>query len=734
MLSKIIVASLFVYGVLSKSAFIGDVKRAELFELTDDEVAVFRITLPDDELLQLKEDIKKGGILPPPPPGMGDFGDMQFPNDTLDMPFPPPFPGMEADADGEFIPPPPPFDNEDSFKTKNATMTVEIKNKEKAFDKITFSLGGSSSRTFGKQGYNIKIRDDEDLYGRIHFRLRPDAREATFMRSKLVCDIHNRLGLPSISANYATLYINDVYMGFYVLLDALKLSWVEFEYDDKNSTTLYQCKNMNNNLTVKTSSTGCENENEEVTDHSEWNEFLTRLDEAQSAEDIEDIFDIDQFLTEIAYEYLAGSWDHYLKFGHNFYLYKPKNDKWKFMLYDFDGEMGQDVSMGAGGAPGQFQNTTSTNRSTDFPNYSFADWTNSRHLIDILILNNSTRFDNILRNFVTEVFNPTVLFPHIDELKEFIRPYVELDKTPDENGKYPGRLNEESGDYSFAEWEANSEFTKVKSSQGSQSYGLKYWILAKYRYVCKAYDIDCDPVYLDENYEIPVVKEVEAQGEMTFGPPPPPNMAKAQQPVNLGLAAPPTITITATATTDVPTITIEEVSVTETEVNATETEVNVTETEASATETEVNVTETEASATEASTTAEKASTTKKSNSTKKKSKTTTKKGNKAIKPSKKTKKIHKPKKSTKTKKINNKNKHKTSILKPKYQCWGEIIGRPCSHHAPVNHNHHKLQQIMKKLNKGNKKVAHKKNNSHKNKKSNSHKNKKDTHKNKKKYK
>jgi len=304
-------------------------------------------------------------------------------------------------------------------------------------------------------------------------------------------------------------------MGFYILLDAFKLSWVEYEYDDKDSTSLYQCKNMQNLLTAKSSSTGCENENEEVTDHSEWIELLTRLDAAQSAEDIEDIFDVDQFLTEIAFEYLSGSWDHYLNFGHNFYMYKPKDDKWKFLLYDFDGEFGQDVSMGVAGIPGQ---GAIRSNNTNFPAYTFEEWTKPRHLIDILILKDSTRFDNILRNFVKKAFNPTVLFPHIDELKKFIRPYVELDKIPDENGKYPGRLNEKAKDYSFKEWEANSEFTRVGSSQGfGQSYGLKYWILAKYRYVCKAYKIDdCDPVYLDENYEIPVDKEVEPKEEMTI--------------------------------------------------------------------------------------------------------------------------------------------------------------------------------------------------------------------------
>ena len=45
---------------------------------------------------------------------------------------------------------------------------------------------------------------------------------------------------------FESLYINNEYMGFYVLLDAFKLSWVEFEYDDIDSTSLYQCKSRNN--------------------------------------------------------------------------------------------------------------------------------------------------------------------------------------------------------------------------------------------------------------------------------------------------------------------------------------------------------------------------------------------------------------------------------------------------------------------------------------------------------
>jgi len=35
------------------------------------------------------------------------------------------------------------------------------------------------------------------------------------------------------------------------------------------------------------------------------------------------------------------------------------------------------------------------------------------------------------------VFNPSTLYPRIDELKNYIKPMVEMDKTPNTEGKYP---------------------------------------------------------------------------------------------------------------------------------------------------------------------------------------------------------------------------------------------------------------------------------------------------------
>ncbi len=98
-----------VCSVFSKSDFIGDAKkRAKLFELTDNEVAVFRITLPEEEFAQLKEDVSSGEGMPPPPQ-LDENGNLLPP------------PGAEIGSDGRPI-----LDFGEEFKTKNGTLIVEV--------------------------------------------------------------------------------------------------------------------------------------------------------------------------------------------------------------------------------------------------------------------------------------------------------------------------------------------------------------------------------------------------------------------------------------------------------------------------------------------------------------------------------------------------------------------------------------------------------------------------------
>ncbi len=126
-------------------------------------------------------------------------------------------------------------------------------------------------------------------------------------------------------------------MGFYIISDAYKKSWIEDVYGEENTITLYQCNQMVN-FTVS-GKDGCINENDEVIDHSKWESSLTAVENAKSPEDLEDIFEIDHFLKEMALDYLTGSTDH-INTGHNFYFYKQPNGKWIYLSYNFDLDFG----------------------------------------------------------------------------------------------------------------------------------------------------------------------------------------------------------------------------------------------------------------------------------------------------------------------------------------------------------------------------------------------------------
>ncbi|ORX85028.1 hypothetical protein BCR32DRAFT_305672 [Anaeromyces robustus] len=370
-------------------------------------------------------------------------------------------------------------------------MIVNINGKENNFDKVTFSLSGYFAGYLSKPQFKLKIRGKKNLYGRTQLKLRSDTSDPTLLRTKLISDIHNHLGIPSLSAGYTTLYINDEYMGLYILTDMYKLSWAEFEYGEKDTTSLYKCDVSQ----LTQDSSDCKNENDDVEDTTEWDEFINTLDNANSASDIEDIFDIDQFLTEMAIDFLTGGWDHYEN-AHNYIMFKPKNGKWLYLSHDFD----LDLS-------GALLNPVSNLEEFIM---------NNTHLTDILIFEDPTRFNKILQDIIIKVFNPAILFPYIDELKALIKSYIEKDKIPDENGNYPGRFNSSVKDFStLEEREANSEFTTVKSYY-RYSYGIKYWILIRYRYICITYKMEYDPIYMDNNYKYEVDKDVEYKGVNTI--------------------------------------------------------------------------------------------------------------------------------------------------------------------------------------------------------------------------
>ena len=56
---------------------------------------------------------------------------------------------------------------------------------------------------------------------------------------------------------------------------------------------------------------------------------------------------------------------------------------------------------------------------------------------------------------------------------------------------------------------SNGKFTTINEpTVRIDAYGIKYWIIDRYREVCTYYNLECDPVFIDGNYQYSINKEV----------------------------------------------------------------------------------------------------------------------------------------------------------------------------------------------------------------------------------
>ncbi|ORX56523.1 hypothetical protein BCR36DRAFT_402536 [Piromyces finnis] len=413
---------------------------------------------------------------------------------------------------------------EDNKYIKGVQMDFVIDGKKTySYSSIKIKIGGQHTKTVRKPGYNIIIQDkNESLLGRKHIRLRSDMRDASMIRSKLTCDLLNHLRLPSISANYCHLYIRGEFMGLYIIQDIYKPSWIKSYYKNviPNKLVLYHCKGIGSDMTRNNINT-CIN----LSAKSSFNplkKFLKSIENANTRADVESFMDVDEFIKVWIIEWLIGSWDHMLQSGKNYYLYLQNNGKWQILIYDFDSTFGQFLpkdyvlpeddgvlkkekiskNIKNNIKDNEFNNTDENINKWQYEkkelspvvigpymnelssSYDFTDWYVNRTIVDILVKNDEESFLKNLVEIIENGFNPKFLFPRIDEIREWLDPYIKEDRT-EVNGQLPGRINVHGKglDFTYEDFK-ESDYTTINSGVG-----IKKWIQDRYDFVCQHYNI-----------------------------------------------------------------------------------------------------------------------------------------------------------------------------------------------------------------------------------------------------
>ncbi|KAG4088829.1 hypothetical protein H8356DRAFT_957743 [Neocallimastix lanati (nom. inval.)] len=354
------------------------------------------------------------------------------------------------------------------------------------FKKVEFKTGGNWSRSNDRVGFNLKLNKNDRLFNTKNIKLRPDTTDFTSMRTKIAMELLYKWNLPSPHSTYIELYINDKYFGLYYLEDGVKPNWIKNMYElpkDEEITTLFNCKKDGALMNLETAN-HCFNSNDDYANYTQpIDEAFGAIEKATSIEDLKKVINIDQFIKNIAIEFLFGSYDHFIVHAHNYLLYKKADGIWDMILVDFDNELGNGLLSSWSFVLNRTADDITKIKLEEMPK-------EESNIFNVAILKDQTLFKKALHELLVTGFNPDFIFPRIEEIKKLITPYVEKSITPNEDGSYPGVINLIGSPSVHTLKDFEDSFT----SEDQMKIGLKTWIQKRFEFACETYGFDKDEI------------------------------------------------------------------------------------------------------------------------------------------------------------------------------------------------------------------------------------------------
>ena len=203
--------------------------------------------------------------------------------------------------------------------------------------------GNAAGSLAGKPSFSVKLDeldDTADLHGLHKLLLNGSGQDPTFLRELLGSDVHDRAGIPAARIAHATLSLNGVDHGIYVVAEAIDKDFLQRHFGkDNDEGNLYEgpcCGDFVGDIAHM------ELEDEKKDGRSR--DDITAL--AQIIQDAPDAelaigrrarLDFGRFMTSFALEALLDHWDGYAFRGNNFYLYdNPADGRFVFLPHGMD--------------------------------------------------------------------------------------------------------------------------------------------------------------------------------------------------------------------------------------------------------------------------------------------------------------------------------------------------------------------------------------------------------------
>ncbi|KAG2219553.1 hypothetical protein INT45_013212 [Circinella minor] len=378
-------------------------------------------------------------------------------------------------------------------------MTFISYNDVQQFKDVSLKIGGHSSRNWAKVPYKIKIprkSAPNGLYRRWSLKLRSESTDPTMMREKLYNDLLESTGIVAARGVYARLYINDVPIGLYYLVDDSSSASFIRETLNRNEPQNTQVGNIVQGDAGKgeyAASFGYLGDDVESYDPLVY-DVKSEKDPEKKAEVMESVldlirfvkdYDISQapndkrlfrewnhqldlvkFIRQLALEWIGGNWDAVQYSGNNFAIYqKPFSSQWTFIPMDFD------YTFGNGFEHDQVKFMTGD----DWPHFANNDKIHSHIWEKLKQVPYAVRFfENALKHINSRAAHPDVLLKRIDGLAYMLQRDILWDSSLERMTKGVK-----------GSWEASEFLEHLEYGTNAQDewIGLKQWVVEHYKAV-----------------------------------------------------------------------------------------------------------------------------------------------------------------------------------------------------------------------------------------------------------
>lgn len=300
-------------------------------------------------------------------------------------------------------------------------------------DSVGIKLKGNSSygHPGNKKSFRIDINDyvaGQKYDGLKKLNFNNGFKDPTFMREKVFFDLCKTLGIPAPRVNFANVYMNGTFWGFYTYIEQIDDQFLDWAIlDDQgnlfkagdNSTGANPADLMNYGTNQTSYYSRYELKSNENT--NDWSDLLSLISFINSSTDAQFEAGLDaqmnknKLIKSFVLDNLFSNLDSYLNSARNYYLYHNlTTGQWEWIKWDGNEAFG--LYTGGPGL-GSLENLA--------PNYTAS----SRPLLSKLFANSNlyTLYKEEMCSIMTNYFNSSYMNARIDEIKSLIQPHVTND-------------------------------------------------------------------------------------------------------------------------------------------------------------------------------------------------------------------------------------------------------------------------------------------------------------------